>query len=118
MDRSYFAVLVVEPLPAWSTHLRSKATMRIKPKRFYADPSMAAAALRATPAGLLDDPETFGLLFESMVVLGDGRRRAGLHVDGRAEDDRAAQPPAGGTRSSGLRPARSATAGGGPASPV
>ena len=62
------AAFVVEPLPAWSTHLRSKATLRIKPKRFYADPSMAAAALRATPQGLLDDPETFGLLFESLVL--------------------------------------------------
>lgn len=62
------AAFVVEPLPAWSTHLRSRATLRSKPKRFYADPSMAATALRATPQGLLDDPETFGLLFESLVM--------------------------------------------------
>lgn len=62
------AAFVVEPLPAWSTHLRSRATLRSKPKRFYADPSMAAAALLATPQGLLDDPETFGLLFESLAM--------------------------------------------------
>ncbi len=59
---------VVEPLPAWSTHLRSRATLRIKPKRFFVDPSMAAAAIRATPEGLLEDPTTFGLLFESLAV--------------------------------------------------
>ena len=59
---------IIEPLPAWSTHLRSKATLRVRPKRFYVDPSMPAAAIRATPRGLLDDPATFGLLFESLVL--------------------------------------------------
>jgi len=29
---------------------------------------MPAAAIRATPRGLLDDPATFGLLFESLVL--------------------------------------------------
>ena len=59
---------VLELLPAWSTHLRSKATLRTKPKRYFVDPSMAAAAIRATPSALLADPETFGLLFESLVI--------------------------------------------------
>lgn len=59
---------IIEPLPAWSTHLRSKASLRVKPKRFYVDPSMPAAAIKATPRGLLDDPATFGLLFESLVL--------------------------------------------------
>lgn len=59
---------VLEPLPAWSTHLRSKATLRTKLKRYFVDPSMAAAALRATPQGLLADTKTFGLLFESLVM--------------------------------------------------
>ena len=59
---------VIEPLPAWSTHLRSKATLRVKPKRYFVDPSLAAAAIRATPQGLLDDLETFGLLFESLAI--------------------------------------------------
>ncbi len=59
---------VVEPLPGWSTHLRSKATLRTKPKRYFVDPSLAAAAVWATPQGLLDDLATFGLLFESLVV--------------------------------------------------
>lgn len=32
------------------------------------DPSLAVAALRATPERLLEDPELLGLLFESLVV--------------------------------------------------
>ncbi len=59
---------VIEPLAAWATHLRSKATLRIKPKRYYTDPSLPAAAIRATPEGLRGDPATFGMLFESLAV--------------------------------------------------
>ncbi len=59
---------VVEPLAAWSTHLRSKATLRVKPKRYFVDPSLAAAAMGATPNGLLGDLETLGLLFESLAI--------------------------------------------------
>ena len=56
---------MIEPLPAWSTHLRSSATLRSTPKRYFADPSLAAAAPRASPAGLRAD---LGLLFESLAV--------------------------------------------------
>ncbi len=59
---------VLEPLPTWSTHLRSTATLRAKPKRYFVDPSLATAALRASPDGLLADLESLGLLFESLVV--------------------------------------------------
>lgn len=37
-------------------------------KRHFVDPSLAACLLRATPERLLADPETLGLLFESLVV--------------------------------------------------
>ena len=59
---------VVEPLPAWSTHLRSRATLRSKPKRYFADPSLAGAALGASPEGLLADRASLGVLFESLAV--------------------------------------------------
>jgi len=59
---------VIEPLPAWSTHLRSSATLRSTPKRYFADPSLAAAALRASPAGLRSDLAALGLLFESLAL--------------------------------------------------
>ena len=61
-------VFVLEELPAWRTHVRSSVTLRVKPKWHMVDPALAAAALRATPTGLLEDLATFGLLFESMVV--------------------------------------------------
>ncbi|MCL2465991.1 MAG: DUF4143 domain-containing protein [Micrococcales bacterium] len=53
--------------PAWGGHLRSRAQVRKSPKWHLADPSLAAAALGATPQALTDDPEAFGQLFESLV---------------------------------------------------
>ena len=61
-------LMVMEDQPAWSPHLRSRATLRATPVRHFADPSLAVAALRATPLRLTADPEFFGLLFESMVI--------------------------------------------------
>jgi len=61
-------VFVVEGLQPWPVHLRSSIALRLKPKWHFTDPSLATAALRATPSGLLQDLKTFGLLFESMVV--------------------------------------------------
>ena len=70
--RRYLARLVeafvIEPLPAWSTHLRSSATLRSTPKRYFTDPSLAAAALRASPKALRGELPTLGLLFESLAV--------------------------------------------------
>ena len=61
-------VFLVEDLPVWSVRLRSRATLLQSPKRHFADPSLAAAVLGATPNRLLDDPNTLGLLFESLVM--------------------------------------------------
>ena len=61
-------LMLVENQPAWSPHLRSRTTLRSAPVRHFVDPSLAAAALRATPARLAADPESLGLLFESMVI--------------------------------------------------
>ncbi len=61
-------LLVVEPQPAWSPRLRSRATLRRAPVRHFVDPSLAAAALRATPERLLGDLRFLGFLFESLVV--------------------------------------------------
>jgi predicted AAA+ superfamily ATPase len=59
---------IIEDQPAWSTHLRSAATLRLAPKRHYIDQSLAVAALRATPTTLLADLNYAGFLFESMVI--------------------------------------------------
>lgn len=61
-------LMVVEDQPAWSPHLRSKARIRGAAKRHFVDPSLAAAALRASPDRLLADLQLLGLLFESLVV--------------------------------------------------
>lgn len=61
-------LMLVEDVPAWSPHLRSKAALRQEPKRHFVDPSLAVAALAATPQRLLADLNYAGFLFESLVV--------------------------------------------------
>ena len=61
-------LMIIEDQPAWMPHLRSRARLRRGPKRHFADPSLAVAALGATPDRLLEDLELFGFLFESLVV--------------------------------------------------
>jgi predicted AAA+ superfamily ATPase len=59
---------VIEDLPAWSPHLRSKRAIRTTAKRHFIDPSIATAALRADRGMLLNDFKTFGFLFESLCI--------------------------------------------------
>ena len=61
-------LMVVENQPAWSPHLRSRTTLRAAAVRHFVDPSLAVAALRATPERLLADLGFLGFLFESLVV--------------------------------------------------
>ncbi len=61
-------LMVIEDQPAWAPHLRSKSILRISPKRHFIDPSLAVAALRATPKRLLMDLNLLGFLFESLVI--------------------------------------------------
>jgi predicted AAA+ superfamily ATPase len=61
-------LMIVEDLPAWNTHLRSKATLRTTPKRHLADPSLAVAALGANVDSLVKDISLLGFLFESAAL--------------------------------------------------
>lgn len=61
-------LMVVENQPAWSPHLRSRTTLRAAAVRHFVDPSLAVAALRATPERLLADLAFLGFLFECLVV--------------------------------------------------
>jgi len=61
-------LMVVEHQLAWKPHLRSKAALRQAPRRHFCDPSLAVAALGASPDRLLQDLELLGLLFESLVI--------------------------------------------------
>ena len=61
-------LMVLEEQPPWSTHLRSRATLRTATRTHLIDPSLAAAAVAAGPKRLLADLNYLGLLFESLVV--------------------------------------------------
>lgn len=61
-------LMVVENQPAWAPHLRSRAVLRSAPKRHFVDPSLAVAALAASPRRLFNDLSLLGLFFESLVV--------------------------------------------------
>ena len=60
--------MVVEDQPAWRPHLRSRARVRVAPKRHFVDPSIAIAALAARTEDLRADISFLGRLFESLVV--------------------------------------------------
>lgn len=61
-------LFLTEELTGWEPPLRSKARVRVKPKRYFVDPSLAAALMGATPERLLHDMQTFGDLFENLVL--------------------------------------------------
>ena len=46
-------MFAIEPLPAWSAHLRSSPRLRRSAERYFADPALAVAALRGLPARLI-----------------------------------------------------------------
>lgn len=62
------SLYVIEPLTGWDAPIRSKSRLRTKPKRYFADPSLAACALQITPSRLLEDGQLFGILFESLAI--------------------------------------------------
>jgi predicted AAA+ superfamily ATPase len=59
-------IFVIDEQRAWLPSLRSKTRIRTSPKRHFIDPSLAAAALDASPELLMRDPKTAGFLFESL----------------------------------------------------
>lgn len=61
-------IFVIEDMPSWNPNLRSKTAIRSAETRYFVDPSIAVAALGIGPDDLINDLETFGLLFETMCV--------------------------------------------------
>ena len=94
---------LIENIRGWEPPMRAKARVRVKPKRYFCDPSLAVALLGATPERLLRDTQTLGMLFENLVMrdlhvflstyegLGNAlwyyRDEAGLEVDAIIEFD-------------------------------
>ncbi|GHV79903.1 ATPase [Spirochaetia bacterium] len=59
---------VLEEIPGWAPGLRSSKRLRVSPKRLLADPSLAAAAIGATPEKFKKDLNTLGFLFEGLCL--------------------------------------------------
>lgn len=66
--RALREIYVVEDVPAWLPKLRSKTVIRSSDTRHLSDPAIAAYFLDAGADDLINDLNTFGLLFESLVV--------------------------------------------------
>lgn len=88
-------MMIVDEIPAWSPAVRSSKRLTRAPKRLLADPSLAASMLQMTPARMLNDLQTTGFLFESLVahdlrVYAEAAGAACLHyreAEGRLEVD-------------------------------
>jgi predicted AAA+ superfamily ATPase len=61
-------IFLIENLPAWNPHLRSRTRLIKSHKWHFVDPSISMSALRASSKALISDFNTFGLLFESLCV--------------------------------------------------
>lgn len=61
-------MFVIDPVRGWVPPARDPKRLQTKPRRYFADPSIAAAVLGMSPAALLDDWQTFGFLFENLCV--------------------------------------------------
>jgi predicted AAA+ superfamily ATPase len=61
-------LMVVDEVPAWDPELRSRTRLMTTPKRHLVDPSLAATLLDCNPSRLIQDPNTFGFLFESLAT--------------------------------------------------
>ena len=57
---------VIDDMEAWSPAIRSKTVIRTGKKRCLVDPSIAVAALGASPESLELDLNTFGFIFECL----------------------------------------------------
>ena len=59
---------IVDAVGGWDAPVRSKSRLRIKPKYYFCDPSIPVTLLGMTANRVLDDSQTFGLLFETLVM--------------------------------------------------
>ena len=61
-------IFVIEDSPAWNPNLRSKTAIRTSDTRYFADPSIAVAALGLGPTDLVNNLALMGLIFENLCV--------------------------------------------------
>lgn len=61
-------IFLIEDVESWNPNLRSKTAIRTSDTRYFVDPSIATASLGLGPNDLMNDLETFGLLFETLCI--------------------------------------------------
>lgn len=61
-------LFVIEDIDAWCPAIRSASAIRAGKKRCFIDPSIAVAAMGASPKSLELDLKTFGFVFECMCI--------------------------------------------------
>ncbi|MDE7384713.1 MAG: AAA family ATPase [Anaeroplasmataceae bacterium] len=61
-------LFIVEDLYGWCPSIRSASAIRSGRKREFVDPSIAVAALGASPSKLRVDLKTFGFIFETLCI--------------------------------------------------
>ena len=61
-------IYVVEEMPSWNPNLRSKTAIRTSDTRYFVDSSIATVSLGLGPKDLINDLNTFSLMFETMCV--------------------------------------------------
>ena len=67
--RALRRLFLIDDQPSWKPRLRSRVRLAVTPKRHLTDPSLAVAALSATPERLLGpEIELAGHLFESQAI--------------------------------------------------
>ena len=71
---------VIDAISGWDAPVRSKSRVRTKPKYYFCDPSLPVSLLGMTPARVLEDSQTLGLLFESLVM-----RDLGVYAEANPE---------------------------------
>lgn len=59
---------VIRDLPGWDAPIKSPARLRTKPKRCFADPSLPASLLGASPTALMGNLQLFGQIFEELCL--------------------------------------------------
>lgn len=61
-------IFVIEDSEAWNPNLRSKSAIRTSDTRYFTDPSIATAVLGLGPSDLINDLNTFVLIFETLCI--------------------------------------------------
>jgi len=65
---AFSKLFVIDETDSWTPKLRSKTAIRTTSTKHFVDPSIATAILDANPNDLIQDLNTFGLLFENLVI--------------------------------------------------